>query len=171
MRPIKPVICTVIFVIACLFTSQRVCAYPTPMDFDGDTLKLQYDFKDIKIDQVLGVFKETISSLTDKMSQNTDAVNLKLDLDLDLSEITKDSNTSILLFQVVYNSIMGENGLLDQLSSKDYKNKSSKEINKLKKKFKKKLKKEIRKVTKGDRETRKQLEEQIFKLLDAVNVN
>ena len=92
-------------------------------------------------------------------------LNLKFDFDFDLK-----SSQPFLLVQVIYNTLAGEDGMVNQLKDKEIKKFDQKTLNKLKRQFTKRSNKEIKKLCKGDRQTQKELKHKIQKLLDGIQI-
>ena len=120
-----------------------------------------------KIGQILESLEDFFNNIADNYPEGVDPVdlNLKLDLNLDLR-----SSQPFLLVQVIYNTLAGEDGMVNQLKDKEIKKFDEKSLKKLKKQFTKRSNKEIKKLCKGDRQTQKELKHKIQKLLDGIQI-
>lgn len=120
-----------------------------------------------KIGQILESLKDFFNNIADNYPEGVDPVdlNLKLDFNLDLR-----SSQPFLLVQVIYNTLAGEDGMVNQLKDKEIKKFDEKTLKKLKKQFTKRSNKEIKKLCKGDRQTQKELKHKIQKLLDGIQI-
>jgi len=108
-----------------------------------------------------------LDELSGKIADDTELtdLNLKFDFDFDLK-----SSQPFLLVQVIYNTLAGEDGMVNQLKDKEIKRFDEKTLNKLKRQFTKRSNKEIKKLCKGDRQTQKDLKRKIKKLLDGIQI-
>lgn len=108
-----------------------------------------------------------LDELSGKIADDTDLadLNLKFDFDFDLK-----SSQPFLLIQVIYNTLAGEDGMVNQLKDKEIKKFDQKTLNKLKRQFTRRSNKEIKKLCKGDRQTQKELKRKIKKLLDGIQI-
>ena len=120
-----------------------------------------------KIGQILESLKDFFNNIADNYPEGVDPVdlNLKLDFNLDLK-----SSQPILLVQVIYNTLAGDDGMVNQLKNKKIEKFDEKTLKKLKKQFTKRSNKEIKKLCKGDRQTQKELKHKIKKLLDGIQI-
>jgi len=120
-----------------------------------------------KIGQILESLEDFFNNIADNYPEGVDPVklNLKLDFNLDLK-----SSQPFLLVQVIYNTLAGEDGMVNQLKDKKIEKFDEKTLNKLKKQFTKRSNKEIKKLCKGDRQTQKELKRKIKKLLDGIQI-
>ena len=120
-----------------------------------------------KIGQILNSLKGLLNNIADNWPKDVDPVplNFKLDVDLDLR-----NSQPLLLVQVIYNTLTGDDGLVNQLKDKKIEKFDQKTLKKLKKKFTKISNKEIKKLCKGDRPTQKELKHKIKKLLDGIQI-
>ena len=120
-----------------------------------------------KIGQILESLKDFFNNIADNYPEGVDPVdlNLKLDFNLDLK-----SSQPFLLVQVIYNTLAGEDGMVNQLKDKKIEKFDEKTLKKLKKQFTKRSNKEIKKLCKGDRQTQKELKRKIQKLLDGIQI-
>ena len=120
-----------------------------------------------KIGQILESLEDFFNNIADNYPEGVDPVdlNLKLDFNLDLR-----SSQPFLLVQVIYNTLAGEDGMVNQLKDKEIKKFDEKSLKKLKKQFTKRSNKEIKKLCKGDRQTQKELKRKIQKLLDGIQI-
>ena len=120
-----------------------------------------------KISQILNSLKGLFNNIADNWPEGVDPVplNFKLDVDLDLRD-----SQPLLLVQVIYNTLTGDDGLVNQLKDKKIEKFDQKTLKKLKKKFTKISNKEIKKLCKGDRPTQKELKHKIKKLLDGIQI-
>ena len=91
-------------------------------------------------------------------------------IELESPEGIKTGAQPFLIIQVIYNTLAGEDGMVNQLKDKEIKKFDQKTLNKLKKQFRKRSNKEIRKLCKGDRQTQKELKHKIQKLLDGIQI-
>ena len=120
-----------------------------------------------KISQILNSLKGLFNNIADNWPEGVDPVplNFKLDVDLDLRD-----SQPLLLVQVIYNTLTGDDGLVNQLKDKKIEKFDQKTLKKLKKQFTKISNKEIKKVCEGDRQTQKELKHKIKKLLDGIQI-
>ena len=120
-----------------------------------------------KISQILNSLKGLFNNIADNWPEGVDPVplNFKLDVDLDLRD-----SQPLLLVQVIYNTLTGDDGLVNQLKDKKIEKFDQKTLKKLKKQFTKISNKEIKKLCKGDRQTQKELKHKIKKLLDGIQI-
>ncbi|MBO4723703.1 MAG: hypothetical protein J5596_00080 [Bacteroidaceae bacterium] len=120
-----------------------------------------------KIGQILESLEDFFNNIADNYPEGVDPVNLnlKLDFNLDLK-----SSQPFLLVQVIYNTLAGEDGMVNQFKDKKIEKFDEKTLNKLKKQFTKRSNKEIKKLCKGDRQTQKELKRKIKKLLDGIQI-
>ena len=120
-----------------------------------------------KIGQILESLEDFFNNIADNYPEGVDPVdlNLKLDFNLDLR-----SSQPFLLVQVIYNTLAGEDGMVNQLKDKEIKKFDEKSLKKLKKQFTKRSNKEIKKLCKGDRQTQKELKRKIQKILDGIQI-
>ena len=120
-----------------------------------------------KIGQILESLEDFFNNIADNYPEGVDPVdlNLKLDFNFDLK-----SSQPFLLVQVIYNTLAGEDGMVNQLKDKEIKKFDEKTLKKLKKEFTKRSNKEIKKLCKGDRQTQKELKRKIQKLLDGIQI-
>ena len=120
-----------------------------------------------KIGQILESLEDFFNNIAENYPEGVDPVdlNLKLDFNLDLK-----SSQPFLLVQVIYNTLAGEDGMVNQLKDKEIKKFDEKTLKKLKKEFTKRSNKEIKKLCKGDRQTQKELKRKIQELLDGIQI-
>ena len=120
-----------------------------------------------KIGQILESLEDFFNNIADKYPEGVDPVklNLQLDFNLDLK-----SSQPFLLVQVIYNTLAGDDGMVNQLKDKEIKKFDEKSLRKLKKEFTKRSNKEIKELCKGDRQTQKELKRKIKKLLDGIQI-
>ena len=120
-----------------------------------------------KIGQILESLEDFFNNIADNYPEGVDPVdlNLKLDFNLDLR-----SSQPFLLVQVIYNTLAGDDGMVNQLKNKKIEKFDEKTLKKLKKEFTKRSNKEIKKLCKGDRQTQKELKHKIKKLLDGIQI-
>lgn len=71
---------------------------------------------------------------------------------------------------IPFNTLAGEDGMVNQLKDKEIKKFDQKTLNKLKRQFTRRSNKEIKKLCKGDRQTQKELKHNIQKLLDGIQI-
>ena len=134
----------------------------------GDTINSSFSFNNSKFSQILKSLQQFADDLQQKFPdgiQEPVDLNLKFDFNLDFT-----SSQPFLLLQVIYNTLAGEDGMVNQLKDKEIKKFDQKTLNKLKKQFRKRSNKEIRKLCKGDRQTQKELKHKIQKLLDGIQI-
>ena len=134
----------------------------------GDTINSSFSFNNPKFSQILKSLQQFADDLQQKFPdgiQEPIDLNLKFDFNLDFT-----SSQPFLLLQVIYNTLAGEDGMVNQLKDKEIKKFDQKTLNKLKKQFRKRSNKEIKKLCKGDRQTQKELKHKIQKLLDGIQI-
>ncbi len=134
----------------------------------GDTINSSFSFNNPKFSQILKSLQQFADDLQQKFPdgiQEPVDLNLKFDFNLDLT-----SSQPFLLLQVIYNTLAGDDGMVNQLKDKEIKKFDQKTLNKLKKQFRKRSNKEIRKLCKGDRQTQKELKHKIQKFLDGIQI-
>ena len=120
-----------------------------------------------KIGQILESLKDFFNNIADNYPEGVDPVNLNLQLDFNFD---LKSSQPFLLVQVIYNTLTGEDGMVNQLKDKKIEKFDEKTLKKLKKQFTKRSNKEIKKLCKGDRQTQKELKRKIQKLLDGIQI-
>ena len=127
----------------------------------------KFSLDNLKIGPVLESIQEMLNNIADKYPEGVDPVdlNLKYDFNFDLK-----TSQPFLIIQVIYNTLAGEDGMVNQLKNKEIKKFDQKTLNKLKKQFRKRSNKEIKKLCKGDRQTQKELKHKIQKLLDGIQI-
>lgn len=133
----------------------------------GDSINSMIRFDNFKIGQILESLEDFFNNIADNYPEGLDPVdlNLKLDFNFDLK-----SSQPFLLVQVIYNTLAGEDGMLNQLKDKKIEKFDEKSLKKLKRQFTKRSNKEIRKLCEGDRQTQKELKRKIKKLLDGIQI-
>lgn len=134
----------------------------------GDTINSSFSFNNPKFSQILKSLQQFADDLQQKFPdgiQEPIDLNLKFDFNLDFT-----SSQPFLLLQVIYNTLAGDDGMVNQLKDKEIKKFDQKTLNKLKKQFRKRSNKEIKKLCKGDRQTQKELKHKIQKLLDGIQI-
>ena len=134
----------------------------------GDTINSSFSFNNPKFSQILKSLQQFADDLQQKFPdgiQEPVDLNLKFDFNLDFT-----SSQPFLLIQVIYNTLAGEDGIVNQMKDKEIKKFDQKTLNKLKKQFRKRSNKEIKKLCKGDRQTQKELKHKIQKLLDGIQI-
>lgn len=134
----------------------------------GDTINSNFKLNNPKIGQILKSLQQFADDLQQKFPdgiQEPVDLNLKFDFNLDLT-----SSQPFLLIKVIYNTLAGDDGMVNQLKDKEIKKFDQKTLNKLKKQFSKRSNKEIKKLCKGDRQTQKELKHKIQKLLDGIQI-
>lgn len=134
----------------------------------GDTINSSFSFNNPKFGQILQSLQQFADDLQQKFPdgiQEPVDLNLKFDFNLDLT-----SSQPFLLIKVIYNTLAGDDGMVNQLKDKEIKKFDQKTLNKLKKQFRKRSNKEIKKLCKGDRQTQKELKHKIQKLLDDIQI-
>ena len=127
----------------------------------------KFSLDNLKIGPILESIQEMLNNIADKYPEGVDPVdlNLKFDFNFDLK-----TSQPFLIIQVIYNTLAGEDGMVNQLKNKEIKKFDQKTLNKLKKQFRKRSNKEIKKLCKGDRQTQKELKHKIQKLLDGIQI-
>ena len=120
-----------------------------------------------KIGQILESLKDFFNNIADNYPAGVDPVNLNLQLDFNLD---LKSSQPFLLVQVIYNTLAGDDGMVNQLKDKKIEKFDEKTLKKLKKEFTKRSNKEIKKLCKRDRQTQKELKRKIQKLLDGIQI-
>ena len=120
-----------------------------------------------KISQILNSLKGLLNNIADNWPEDVDPVplNFKLDVDLDLR-----NSQPLLLVQVIYNTLTGDDGMVNQLKDKKIEKFDEKTLRKLKRQFTRRSNKEIRKICEGDRQTQKELKRKIQKILDGIQI-
>ena len=134
----------------------------------GDTINSSFSLNNPKFGQILKSLQQFADDLQQKFPdgiQEPVDLNLKFDFNLDFT-----SSQPFLLIQVIYNTLAGEDEIVNQMKDKEIKKFDQKTLNKLKKQFRKRSNKEIRKLCKGDRQTQKELKHKIQKLLDGIQI-
>ena len=134
----------------------------------GDTINSSFSLNNPKFGQILKSLQQFADDLQQKFPdgiQEPVDLNLKFDFNLDLT-----SSQPFLLIKVIYNTLAGDDGMVNQLKDKEIKKFDQKTLNKLKKQFRKRSNKEIKKLCKGDRQTQKELKHKIQKLLDGIQI-
>jgi len=133
----------------------------------SDTISYSKSFDNLNLNQILQSVQNVISDFSVKIADDTAPtdLNLKFDFNFDFK-----SSQPFLLIQVVYNTLAGEDGMINQMKDKEIKKFDQKTLNKLKKQFTKRSNKEIKKLCKGDRPTQKELKRKIKKLLDGIQI-
>ena len=126
-----------------------------------------FKFDNTKLSKVLEDLKDFLNTIADNYPDDLDPVdlNIKIDFDFDLK-----SSNPFLLVQVIYNTLSGEDGMLNQLIDKKIEKFDEKTLNQMKKQFTKRSNKEIKKLCKGDRQTQKELKRKIKKILDGIQI-
>ena len=133
-----------------------------------DTINSNFSFNNPKFGQILKSLQQFADDLQQKFPdgiQKPVDLNLKFDFNLDLT-----SSQPFLLIKVIYNTLAGDDGMVNQLKDKEIKKFDQKTLNKLKKQFRKRSNKEIKKLCKGDRQTQKELKHKVQKLLDGIQI-
>ena len=134
----------------------------------GDTINSSFSLNNTKFSQILKSLQQFADDLQQKFPdgiQEPVDLNLKFDFNLDLT-----SSQPFLLIKVIYNTLAGDDGMVNQLKDKEIKKFDQKTLNKLKKQFRKRSNKEIKKLCKGDRQTQKELKHKVQKLLDGIQI-
>ena len=143
---------------------QSAGASNTAAELRGDTVSISGN---LNFNNIFKSAQNLLDELSGKIADDTDLadLNLKFDFDFDLK-----SSQPFLLIQVIYNTLAGENGMVNQLKDKEIKKFDQKTLNKLKRQFTRRSNKEIRKLCEGDRQTQKDLKRKIKKLLDGIQI-
>ena len=143
---------------------QSAGASNTAAELRGDTVSISGN---LNFNNIFKSAQNLLDELSGKIADDTELtdLNLKFDFDFDLK-----SSQPFLLIQVIYNTLAGEDGMVNQLKDKEIKRFDEKALNKLKRQFTKRSNKEIKKLCKGDRQTQKDLKRKIKKLLDGIQI-
>ena len=143
---------------------QSAGASNTAAELRGDTVSISGN---LNFNNIFKSAQNLLDEISGKIADDTDLadLNLKFDFDFDLK-----SSQPFLLIQVIYNTLAGEDGMVNQLKDKEIKRFDEKTLNKLKRQFTKRSNKEIKKLCKGDRQTQKDLKRKIKKLLDGIQI-
>lgn len=143
---------------------QSAGASNTAAELKGDTVSISGN---LNFNNIFKSAQNLLDELSGKIADDTDLadLNLKFDFDFDLK-----SSQPFLLIQVIYNTLAGEDGMVNQLKDKEIKKFDQKTLNKLKRQFTRRSNKEIKKLCKGDRQTQKELKRKIKKLLDGIQI-
>ena len=143
---------------------QSAGASNTAAELRGDTVSISGN---LNFNNIFKSAQNLLDELSGKIADDTDLadLNLKFDFDFDLK-----SSQPFLLIQVIYNTLAGEDGMVNQLKDKKIKKFDQKTLNKLKRQFTRRSNKEIRKLCEGDRQTQKDLKRKIKKLLDGIQI-
>lgn len=130
----------------------------------GDTVSISGN---LNFNNIFKSAQNLLDEISGKIADDTELtdLNLKFNFDFDLK-----SSQPFLLVQVIYNTLAGEDGMVNQLKDKEIKKFDQKTLNKLKRQFTKRSNKEIKKLCKGDRQTQKDLKRKIKKLLDGIQI-
>lgn len=143
---------------------QSAGASNTAAELRGDTVSISGN---LNFNNIFKSAQNLLDELSGKIADDTDLadLNLKFDFDFDLK-----SSQPFLIVQVIYNTLAGEDGMVNQLKDKEIKKFDQKTLNKLKRQFTRRSNKEIRKLCEGDRQTQKDLKRKIKKLLDGIQI-
>ena len=143
---------------------QSAGASNTAAELRGDTVSISGN---LNFNNIFKSAQNLLDEISGKIADDTELtdLNLKFDFDFDLK-----SSQPFLLVQVIYNTLAGEDGMVNQLKDKEIKRFDEKTLNKLKRQFTKRSNKEIKKLCKGDRQTQKDLKRKIKKLLDGIQI-
>ena len=138
----------------------------------GDTINSsirldKFSLDNLKIGPILESLNEMFNNIADNYPEGVDPVPLNLNFDFNLDLKT---SQPFLLIQVIYNTLSGDDGMVNQMKDKEIKKFDQKTLNKLKKQFRKRSNKEIKKLCKGDCQTQKELKHKIQKLLDGIHI-
>ena len=136
---------------------------PLRVDSIGSLFRLD----NTKINQILESAKQILETISQQYPEGVQPVDLNINLKFDFD--IKSSNPFLLL-QVIYNTLAGDDGMVNQLKDKKIEKFDEKTLKKLKKEFTKRSNKEIKKLCKGDRQTQKELKHKIKKLLDGIQI-
>lgn len=120
-----------------------------------------------KFGKILESIQDFLNNLADNYPDGVDPVGLDINLKFDFNLM---ESNSLLLVQVIYNTLAGEDGMINQMKDKEIKKFDEKTLKKIKKQFTKRSNKEIKKLCKGDRQTQKDLKHRIKKLLDGIQI-
>lgn len=133
--------------------------------FRGDSISFSKSFDNLNLNEILQSVQNIISDFSIRVADGADPINLNLKFDFDFK-----GSQPFLLVQVIYNTLTGEDGMVNQLKDKKIEKFDEKTLKKLKKQFTKRSNKEIKKLCKGDRQTQKELKRKIQKLLDGIQI-
>ena len=131
----------------------------------GDSVSISKSFDNLNLNEILQSVQNILSDLSIRVADGADPISLNLKFDFDFK-----GSQPFLFFQVVYNTLSGEDGMINQLKDKEIKKFDEKTLKKLKRQFTKRSNKEIKKLCKGDRQTQKELKRKIKKLLDGIQI-
>ena len=159
-------VCGVILLMILVCIPQSAGARNTAT-LSSDTVSLSKSLSNLNLSQMLQSAENLINQISVKLAADIDPadLNLKLDFDFDIK-----NSQPFLLVQVIYNTLSGDDGLINQLKDKEIKKFDKKTLNKLKRQFTKRSNKEIRELCEGDRQTQKELKKKIKKLLDGIQI-
>lgn len=133
--------------------------------FRSDSISFSKSFNNLNLNEILQSVQNIVSDFSVKVADGADPINLNLKFDFDFK-----SSQPFLLIQVVYNTLAGDDGMINQMKDKEIKKFDQKTLNKLKRQFTKRSNKEIKKLCKGDRQTQKELKRKIKKILDGIQI-
>lgn len=133
----------------------------------GDSIGSLFRLDSSNIGQILESAKQLLNAVAEKYPDGIEPVDLNLNLQFDFDI---KSSQPFLLLQVIYNTLAGDDGMVNQLKGKEIKKFDEKTLKQLKKEFTKRSNKEIKKLCKGDRPTQKELKRKIKKLLDGIQI-
>lgn len=120
-----------------------------------------------KFGKILESVQDFLNNLADNYPDGVDPVGLDINLKFDFNLM---ESNSLLLVQVIYNTLAGDDGMINQMKDKEIKKFDEKTLKKIKKQFTKRSNKEIKELCKGDRPTQKELKHKIKKLLDGIQI-
>ena len=132
----------------------------------GDTINSsirldKFSLDNLKIGPILESLNEMFNNIADNYPEGVDPVPLNLNFDFNLNLKT---SQPFLLIQVIYNTLSGDDGMVNQMKDKEIKKFDQRTLNKFKKQFRKRSNKEIKKLCKEDRQAQKELKHKIQKL-------
>ena len=149
------------------FTANATTVNNPEFAASSDSISKSFRLDNLKIGPILESLKDMLNNIADNYPEDVDPVplNLKFDFNLDFT-----TSQPFLLIQVIYNTLAGDDGMVNQLKDKEIKKFDEKTLKRLKKQFTKRSNKEIKKLCKGDRQTQKELKHKIKKLLDGIQI-
>jgi hypothetical protein len=157
-----------------IFVCTSFNANATTVNYESPQIPLRVDsigslfrLDNTKINQILESAKQILETISQQYPEGVQPVDLNFNLKFDFD--IKSSNPFLLL-QVIYNTLAGDDGMVNQLKDKKIDKFDEKTLKKLKKEFTKRSNKEIKKLCKGDRQTQKELKHKIKNLLDGIQI-
>ena len=153
-----------IFLLMILVCIPQSASASNNAELRGDTVSISGN---LNFNNIFKSAQNLLDEISGKIADDTELtdLNLKFNFDFDLK-----SSQPFLLVQVIYNTLAGDDGMINQMKDKEIKKFDQKTLNKLKRQFTKRSNKEIKKLCKGDRQTQKELKRKIKKLLDGIQI-